>query len=557
MARTPLIACLLALLAAPVSVSALAQEPDSSCPTGLAEAYLDINNVRARLLNDGMLFWRGSPYGYEVPNGSGRNGILSAAIWVTGLIDDSLRAAATTYRPAEYWPGPLADDGSAGGDCSKFDRIWSMDRDIIEEYERTGRVRPDLAGWPTGLGAPTLDAAGNRIDLMMWPLSQRLDRVIDLEKGERPLLSGDQMHWWIMNDAGGEHRTTGSPPIGVEIQMTAFAFGGSGVIRNTTFYRLLLRKPAGPPLEEAHFGLYADTDLGYPADDYVGSDSLLGLAYTYNADNFDQGEIGYGMAPPALGIDFLRGPLVDADGIDNDGDQRTDEPGERLAMTTAKNRDESPIDAQALHNHLQGLWWDGRSMTEGGGGLNFSEIPTKWMFSGSPPAYWSELNSDGIGSGVAPAHRTVLSGMGPFVLSSDQPQEILIGIITSFGADNLDSIRQLKEDDVFIQNLVDDGLLDLPAPSEPVPQQYDLAASFYPIPAAGSLTMRYSLPSEMAVRIDVFDLLGRLRAGLVDATEPPGWHSEAIDVSTWRPGVYLARLQMDHRTFTRKLVVVR
>lgn len=562
MTRTLRIAALLVLLAAvakPWLEVALAQQPASTCATGLAEAYLDVNNVRARLLNDGMLFWRGSPNVYEVPKGSGRQAIFSAAIWLTGMIEDSLHAAGTTYSQPEYWPGPLPDNTPPRVDCSHHDRIWSMDRDIIEHYERTGQTHPDLAEWPTGLGAPTLDAAGNRVDLTTWPLSQRLGRVIDLERGERPLLSGDQMHWWIMNDAGGEHARTGSAPIGVEVQMTAFAFGGAGALSNTTFYHLKLLKPAGLPLQDAYFGLYADTDLGSFDDDYMGSDSLLGLAYTYNADNLDEGAEGYGIAPPALGFDFLLGPLVDADGRDNDRNGLIDEPGERLAMTTAKYRNESPTDARALHDNLRGLWWTGRPMFEGISTPwgNETGPVTRWMYSGNPPSYWSELDFDGMGSAVPPNDRTVLSGMGPFTLSADQPQEILIGIITSFGADNLDSVRQLKEDDAFIQNLIDYGLLDLPPPGETVPPQYDLAASFFPIPATETLTVQYSIPWEMPVLIDVFDLLGRRREVLVDKVGFPGAYTRTIDVSDWRPGVYLARLQMAKRTLMRRLVVVR
>lgn len=231
-------------------------------------------------MNDGMLFWHGSPSVYEVPKGSGRNTIFSAAMWLTGTIDDSLRAAATTYGPAEYWPGPLTDEGVPPANCAEFDRIWSMNRDMIERFDRTGLADRDLSEWPTGLGAPTVDARGARIDPMQWSFAERRDRVIDLEEGERPLLLGDQMHWWIMNDAGGEHTRTRTAPIGAEVQITAFAFGGAGAIANTTFFRILLRKLAGSPLENAHFGLYADTDLGNFDDDYMGSDSILGLSYT-------------------------------------------------------------------------------------------------------------------------------------------------------------------------------------------------------------------------------------------------------------------------------------
>ena len=38
-----------------------------NCEPALAENYLYINNVRARILNNGNLFWRGDPFVYEVP----------------------------------------------------------------------------------------------------------------------------------------------------------------------------------------------------------------------------------------------------------------------------------------------------------------------------------------------------------------------------------------------------------------------------------------------------------------------------------------------------------
>ncbi|TDI76041.1 MAG: hypothetical protein E2O84_03425, partial [Bacteroidetes bacterium] len=42
-----------------------------NCDRALGEAYLDVGNVRARILNTGGLFWRGEPHVYEVPKGSG------------------------------------------------------------------------------------------------------------------------------------------------------------------------------------------------------------------------------------------------------------------------------------------------------------------------------------------------------------------------------------------------------------------------------------------------------------------------------------------------------
>ena len=68
----------------PEQMQALA---DEECPTGTAEAYLDINNVRARIFNNGALFWRGDPFVYEVPKGSGKNTMFTVSLWVAGTVE--------------------------------------------------------------------------------------------------------------------------------------------------------------------------------------------------------------------------------------------------------------------------------------------------------------------------------------------------------------------------------------------------------------------------------------------------------------------------------------
>lgn len=297
---------ILLLLIAGLSSSAYSQT--GTCEPAAAEAFLDVNNVNARVFNNGMLFWHGSPAVYEVPKGGGAQAIFVAALVVGGLVDSELRIAGNRYGRAEYWPGPLDENGGPPTDCSLFDRIWKVDKRDVRAYDRGETASPDLLSWPTGLGAPTLNADGDAIDVMNDPLSQRVARVIDLESGERPQFTGDQMLWWIMNDRGDEHLSTDSQPVGVEIHGTAFAFATDAPAGNdATFYRYRLYSRNDSAIDSMYVGLYVDHDLGNFSDDYVGSDSALGLAYAYNADNDDEGGGGYGAAPPASGFSFVRG----------------------------------------------------------------------------------------------------------------------------------------------------------------------------------------------------------------------------------------------------------
>ena len=180
-----------------------------TCTTPLGEAYLDINNVRARILNNGNLFWRGSPNVYNVPKGGGAQAMYTSGIWIGGNVGGQLRVAAARYGNYHFWAGPLDDDGSPPADCSQFDRLYKVSLDDIQFYEATGGATPDLVSWPTGLGAPTYAAPGNQIDddgdgvvdeegemifVLNQPMAQRVNRVINLLEGERPAIFGRSIH---------------------------------------------------------------------------------------------------------------------------------------------------------------------------------------------------------------------------------------------------------------------------------------------------------------------------------------------------------------------------
>ncbi len=441
-----------------------------TCEQAIGESYLDINNVRARILNNGNLFWRGSPHVYNIPKGGPSNAIFASGIWMGGLVDGQLRLAGSTYGPYEFWAGPLGDDGSPPADCSAFDRVYKVSKEDVVGYEGSGIATPDLADWPTGLGAPTLDANGEEIDLTGQPLASRVDRKINLAAGERPLILGDQMLWWVMNDRGNQHTRTDTPAMGVEVHGSAFAFNTAGAIGNTTFYRYRIMYKGSVPLEETYMGLFSDPDLGNFDDDYVGSDTTLGMGFVYNADNDDEGGEGYGEAPPAAGYDFFQGPLVNDNGLDDDGDGEIDEDNERLKMTAFAFYNNGggvqgdPGNGADMYNYMKGRWKDGQRFTLGGNGLGFSNIPTSFMFPGDPPNFWSEFDSDGQGSAVPPADRRFVMATGPFTVKPNDEQTLVFGIVTSFGDDNLDSVAKMKADDALAQAVFD---IDFQLPSPP------------------------------------------------------------------------------------------
>lgn len=546
--------------------AAAAQTAEQSCELGNATAIVEGADVRAQVFSTGFLFSNAS-YApdelsrYAVPKGSDLPLIWGAGLWLSGTIDDTLRSSVGFYGHQSFWPGPLDDSGEPVTDCSPFNRVWSVSREDLRGLAETGIASKDLGDWPTGLGAPTLDANGQRIVLPEMPLAERLTRVIDIEAGERPYVRGSETHWWIINDVAKPRDGQEGPPLGIEVGVTAFAFDSPGVVGRSTFFEFSLRKPEGPALEDFYVGTYTDVDLWQFDDDFMGSDSSLGLAYVYNSQPEDPANPA--ATPPAVGIDFLRGPWAADDEKDNDGDGAVDEVDERMPMQSAV----APTDTRAwpinVRQYFTGIGrWSGQPMVAYGNGWpeNAPQAPqTNWHYGGEPGQFWSEIDIDGGGTASVAGDRRIVAGAGPVRIGPGRPQQFLVAYLTSYGSDHLDSVRQLKEDDRFLQRLADDGILD-PAPDQPAPApeplQDGIAASFFPVPAGDRVAFRFRLPEAEEVRLELFDLRGRQIGGHAVRAEP-GTHDLVMDVADQAPGVYLARISIGERTYTRTLVVAR
>lgn len=82
----------------------------------------------------------------------------------------------------------------------------------------------------------------------------------------------------------------------------------------------------------------------------------------------------------------------------------------------------------------------------------------------------------------------------------------------------------------------------------------------FPNPAQQQATLRYSLPTRSAVQLEVYDVLGRKVATLVDDIQSPGWHAVTLNVNQTQKltsGTYLVQLRTEQQSFTQQLTIVR
>ena len=476
-----------------------------NCNLGSASKDLDQNNIRARLYNNGHLFWKGSGNVYTVPKGGEANSIFASGIWIGGLAGGSeLRFAGTAYGPFEFWPGPLDDAGNPPADCSQYDRIFIITRADIQGYENNTAHSSDVEDWPWELGAPVIDGDGN-------------PNNYNLAGGDRPQLIGEQTAWWVMNDAGNQKEWSKTAPMNIEVQVTAFAFKTADALNNTTFYKYKMIYKGTAPLVDTYFGIWSDPDLGNAADDFVGSDTTRGIGFVYNGGDYDAGFDGYGDRPPALGYDFFQGPLVNNDGIDNDRDGEIDEDEERIAMSrfVYYNNDGSVQgnpsgSTNEPYDYMRGIWRDGMPITEGGTGYG-GDIVTNYMFPGDPStrSYWSEENTDGAGARNTPSDRRFILSAGPFTMNPGDVQDIVYGIVWAQAGDRLASVSKMKSDDALAQAAFD---VDFELPSPPDAPRVAASTSDQTVvltwsylPSDNNFLNSYDIPNPFLKDVDVPD----------------------------------------------------
>jgi len=479
------------------------------CSAPTSQAFLDIGNVRAMILGGGDMWWNLSAAQYEVPKDSDLHSIFAGALWIGGLDDnDNLKVAAMTYRTngVDFFPGPLNADinsneyGTVNADiCNNYDNHWTITLSEVEAYVDYNNCVNDpncpenviypeyeipdaILNWPASrldvdgtydYLAPFIDVDGDGeysvgLDYPAYNINNDLNCLND------DMLFGDQSVWWVFNDKGGYHAETGGAEIGLEIQAQAFAYKTVDDLGNMTFYSYKIINRSTETLNQTYFGQWVDPDVGNYQDDYIGCDVELGLGYCYNGDDNDesdplQGVNGYGQNPPAVGVDFFRGPLADEnDGIDNDRDGEIDEEGEQIIMskfvyynnaawdTDIYDWNNDPVFAIDYYNYLKGIWTNGQPMTYGGNGGVASNPPCDFMFPGDTDPSFEE-NWDETTAGNTPSDRRFIQSAGPFTLEPGAVNYITTGVVWAKAEEGgpLASVEKMKEADILAQTLFD------------------------------------------------------------------------------------------------------
>ena len=79
----------------------------------------------------------------------------------------------------------------------------------------------------------------------------------------------------------------------------------------------------------------------------------------------------------------------------------------------------------------------------------------------------------------------------------------------------------------------------------------------YPNPFSEQTTIRYSLPAQKHVQLEVYDILGRKVATLVDDVQPKGVYPEKFNAEGLASGIYIYRITIDGEVTTKKMTLIK
>ena len=89
-----------------------------------------------------------------------------------------------------------------------------------------------------------------------------------------------------------------------------------------------------------------------------------------------------------------------------------------------------------------------------------------------------------------------------------------------------------------------------------MPQEFSLEPN-YPNPFNPMTNIRYSIPAQQHVKLEVYDVIGRRVKVLTNNVQQAGWHVVQFDAGSLASGVYLYRLTTDNNVKVRKMTLVK
>jgi hypothetical protein len=582
-----------------------------NCQPGKSKMVIEGNNFRSLLLNQGDMFWdpdsSKAAFNWPKTTGSIHNGkhlLFASALWLGGIdsASGSFVFSAQGYRDygslKQYWPGPILNnplDSLNEPVCNFWDRHFKVEKTSLDSFAlavqngplplATNSIPLQIKNWPGRSNPFLLAVAQNISPKTVLSLQQDLAPFVDVDSngvyepqmGDYPDLGIRQsMVWWVMNDAGNKKVVEDSiiKTSHLEFQVLASTFSPSNqnqFLNQSLFLDWKILNKGKMKLKNTFVGFFSDPDLGSASDDLIGCHPLKNLVYCYNGDLIDEGPKGYGANPPVVGIKFMEAPgqIATADGVDNDNDGQTDEPGEKKILFSFlgynpfyPSQIEPPTYYSIVKNYLNGKNRFGSPFYYG----NYGIVPvpphnaqTTFMYPGAsdtigygaggtvsnpltlPPWFDGYVDPGNPNPHPPYGDRRFTVSSGPFNFQPGESIRYQFAILVGHGGNRLENIDNL----VSVSDSLSRLLPSLNSPRPLLPEEV-VDIKIYPNPSRDEIFFLSQNP------IDQVDILNVQGSQIL--SEKFSESGRSISLKSLRPGIYFLRLVQGGNVVFRRVV---
>ena len=485
--------------------------------------------------------------------------LFSSGFFLSGYSNGELwsNAVASATLVEDYLPGEIGSDVN-----DPLNGIYVVNK-------RDPAFSFSWRNWKdaVSLGAEFYDGDGDGI---YNPVDKNWNGTWDVNEDMPPLI-GDEIAWCVYNDGlPANQRRWQSEPQGIEVRQTIFATDNPE-LENIIFirYTILNTGLVAEILDSVYFGVWEDGDLGDYTDDVVGCDTLITSGFFYN----NKTDAIYGEDCPAFFTTFLQRPTIETN---EDSDTATINFGQIIGserIAGEKNIDISahtfqiggdpslndPGTAIDARNYLLGKTRLGQlpnpctwPYLQVHGGANCNEINPHFWASGDPVSdvgWINEFNVD---------QRNLISA-GPFLLEKNKPQNIIVAYVIGRGTDYFNSITIAREN---VQRAIEEyknnfaSMTYSPPPATNPFTGYVLYHN-YPNPFNPTTTIRYELPQDGVVTIEIYDILGQKVKTLLNEFKKADRYEVTFNSIGLASGVYFYTLMVNDFIQTKKMILVK
>jgi hypothetical protein len=458
------------------------------------QSLIDINQITCWTRDDGYHDWVvGGSWDGAYPNGVVAGAIFSEGVLWGGFVQDgttpALRVNGNTYgtgcsplirlyrvRP-DYATGDLTQDAADFNSIAST-AVTDADKQALkDQYAKDWDEWPAFDGSPDGnQGAPYEDVNGDG----------KYDPAVDI-----PGIPGASQTLFIKYDDALSNSLYGSPPVGLEVYETYWAYAAAGGLGNVIFHKVDIvytgtpGVPSDSHIDNMYIVQWADPDVGNSTDDFAGCDTTLNLGYAYSSGYTDAVYQLLNLAPPAVGYDFLQGVS-----------QYTGNPNDSAIFNLKWRHGYAYVNPKPMSSYAYfaaGGTWQDPAFTYTGT-LEFYNLmrgykPDPPYPAGDPfPANVADVTPYGtylldgdpvFGTGKidgtvdGPGDRRIMVTNGPINMQLGDTAEVVLALVGGLGSNNISSISVMKYNDLFAQYAFDQ-LFDIPIMPKPNVQAFGL-----------------------------------------------------------------------------------